>query len=99
MSNQKSDDDTEEIKYLKDCGMEPVSVPLNKVVEQLAQQTFGRSRQECWIKGLCISCGEPALAKCHSTAGKNEYYISCLCEQCFDNICAPSDSEKGGDLG
>lgn len=35
-------------------------------------------------QGLCASCAEPAIPKCHSTAGIQEYHISGLCESCFD---------------
>jgi hypothetical protein len=37
-------------------------------------------------KGLCIKCGEPALAKCHSEAGRREFFISGMCEPCFDAL-------------
>jgi hypothetical protein len=33
--------------------------------------------------GLCVACGEPALAKCYSEAGRRQ--ISGMCEKCFDD--------------
>ena len=38
-------------------------------------------------KGTCIQCREKAIPKCYSEAGKKEFYISGLCELCFDDIC------------
>lgn len=44
------------------------------------------SRAEAISTGRCVSCGEPALPKCYSNAGRREYYISGMCEKCFDAI-------------
>jgi len=44
----------------------------------------GRKREE----GICLVCGEPALAKCYSEAGKREVRITGICEVCFDSIVA-----------
>lgn len=35
-------------------------------------------------KGLCASCGHPAMGNCYSDAGGREYQISGICERCFD---------------
>ena len=32
---------------------------------------------------ICIGCGQPALARCRTKAGKREVEISKLCEPCF----------------
>lgn len=42
---------------------------------------------EAWTKGLCASCVKPAIDNCYSDAGRKEYYISGLCERCFDAAC------------
>jgi hypothetical protein len=42
------------------------------------------SLKEAWGKGVCASCLKPALENCYSDAGQKEYYISGLCERCFD---------------
>ena len=44
------------------------------------------TRQEAVSKGLCAVCGEPAIPKCYSDAGKKEYEISGSCEKCFDEM-------------
>lgn len=31
-------------------------------------------------------CKQPALARCHTNAGRREFYISGMCEQCFDKM-------------
>jgi len=46
--------------------------------------------------GMCISCRQPALPKCYSDAGRREYAISGMCEQCFDECTKEDDTE---DLG
>jgi hypothetical protein len=42
--------------------------------------------EEAMQGGLCIECKKPALDNCYSPAGVREYYISGLCEKCFDEI-------------
>ena len=49
------------------------------------------SRSEALNKGLCLICGEPALPKCYSDAGRREYAISGSCERCFDAMFADED--------
>ena len=50
---------------------------------------------------LCIGCGEPALAKCKTEAGRREVAITKLCEPCFFEWCGvdpedhmPSDDDE-----
>ena len=35
---------------------------------------------------LCIDCKEPAIPKCYTPAGEREYYISGICEECFNKM-------------
>ena len=42
-------------------------------------------------EGKCVSCREPAIAKCYSPAGRKEYAISGMCEPCFDNLFKETD--------
>lgn len=42
-------------------------------------------------RNICMYCKEPALEKCYSEDGIKEFYISGLCEKCFDEIMQPSD--------
>ena len=54
--------------------------------DSLANALFGMSFSEAKAKGICVECKEPALAKCYSEAGRKEFMISGMCEQCFDNL-------------
>ncbi len=50
---------------------------------------------------LCTGCGQPALARCKTDAGRREVLISKLCEPCFFEWCGvpddhlPDDDEDG----
>ena len=59
---------------------------LQEVKDKLAFDLFGQTKDQAVSTGLCIQCKEPALPKCYSDAGRKEYGISGLCEQCFDAI-------------
>jgi hypothetical protein len=52
----------------------------------LTKSIFNQTTNEAQSTELCIQCKEPALPKCYSEMGKREYYISGLCEECFDGI-------------
>lgn len=53
---------------------------------ELAKQVFGEDAPANLQAGLCVYCKEPALAKCHSDAGKREVAISGICESCWDEM-------------
>ena len=71
---------------------------MTDIVNQVAKQTFGMTLQEAYSKGICIRCQEPALVMSadgtskynpelfYSSAGKEEWGISGMCEKCFDNM-------------
>lgn len=54
--------------------------------DKITKDLYGKTSKEAVNSGLCIQCNEPALEKCYSEAGKREFYISGLCEECFDKI-------------
>ena len=56
---------------------------LDKLKETMSKELYGISRSDAIAKGVCISCGQPALSRCTSVAGRKEYRISGLCEVCF----------------
>ena len=64
---------------------------LNDLKEKLSEEIFGQSRREAIAAGVCIQCGRPALDHCYSEAGRREYLISGLCEECFDRITGGDD--------
>jgi hypothetical protein len=59
--------------------------------DTMAKELYGMTVEETIKKGICIQCGAEALPKCYSEAGRKEYRISGLCEECFDSLF------KGGD--
>lgn len=59
---------------------------LNALKDKMAKDLYGISRTEALQKGICVSCKEPAMPKCTTTAGRKEYPISGLCEVCYDKI-------------
>lgn len=68
------------------------TITLDQLKEILAHKLYGMSPLDAWKQGICIECKEQALPKCHSTAGKREYFISGLCEECFDRITVGGDA-------
>ena len=50
----------------------------------LAKALYGMTRLEAIRAGVCIDCKK--YAQWYSPAGKAEYFISGLCEPCFDKI-------------
>ena len=59
---------------------------LQELKDSMAKDLFGTTKQEANTKGICIQCKEEALPKCYSDAGRKEYYISGMCEKCFDGL-------------
>jgi len=59
---------------------------LQKFKDKLSTDLYGMTVEEANKKGICLQCKEEAIPKCYSEAGKREFYISGLCELCFDNI-------------
>lgn len=60
---------------------------LQKFKDFVTKSIYGLTTAEAHESGTCIQCREKALPKCYSEAGRKEYYISGLCEECFDKIC------------
>lgn len=61
--------------------------------DQMVKEIFGKTVSEANAEGLCIQCKEPALEKCYSSAGRREWQISGLCEECFDTITMEKEDE------
>lgn len=55
--------------------------------DSMAKGLYGMTKTEALGKGICIDCKEIALPKCYSEAGRREYYVSGLREECFDALC------------
>ncbi len=59
---------------------------ITAVLDIISKEHYGMTRHEAQNAAICINCLEPALAKCYSSAGVNEYSISGICEECFDEM-------------
>lgn len=71
-------------EHCEHCGVKPTKLQqFKRAMQDLA---YGPKSQPKRDKGLCIDCGEPAIPKCYSAAGRKEYAISGLCEVCYDNM-------------
>ena len=52
----------------------------------ISRQAYGISKGEAHAQDICVKCKELWWKKTRSQAGKQEYQISGLCEDCFDSI-------------
>ncbi len=59
---------------------------ITEVLDIISKEHYGMTCTEAQNVAICINCREPALAKCYSSAGINEYSISGICEECFDDM-------------
>ena len=67
---------------------------LQQLQKNLAMGIFGQTKQQAHEVNKCISCNQPIYYSdddtdvkpgcIYSMAGKDEYYLSGLCEYCFD---------------
>lgn len=57
---------------------------LQELQDSMSRASFGMTKSEAIQKAICISCKQ--APKWYSEAGMKEYYISGLCEPCFDRI-------------
>lgn len=68
-----------------------MTTDLQSFKDDVAKSAFGMTKAEAHAKNICIMCKEAWEPKTHSEAGKKEYQISGLCEECFDQITKESD--------
>ena len=66
---------------------------LKEFQDSLAKECYGMTKEEALNKGICIQCREQAVPKCYSDAGRREYRISGLCEECFDSVTGDPDDD------
>jgi hypothetical protein len=59
---------------------------LQEFKDKLSKDLYGITTKETVSLGICIKCKQEALPNCYSQAGIKEFYISGLCERCFDEI-------------
>jgi hypothetical protein len=66
---------------------------MDRAIFQFLSETAQRAHV-CKELGTCLECGQPAIPKCYSDAGRREYRISGYCEECFDNLFKGSDDDE-----
>ena len=52
------------------------------LADQLGKMLYGMTPSEAHRQGLCIRCKKPPQFK--TDDGREEYRLSALCEECFD---------------
>ena len=60
--------------------------PLQELLDLLSKSLYNLTVNEATALGICIKCKQPALKNCYSAAGRKEFYISGLCEKCYDKM-------------
>lgn len=62
--------------------------------DSLSKDAHGITKAEALKQEICIECKRPnPLERCHTEAGKGEYYISGYCEECFDRLFQDEEPE------
>ena len=61
-------------------------------LDELALQLYGITPRQAWHNRICISCKRDITWT--SEIARKEYYISALCETCFDAITAEVNDDK-----
>lgn len=67
------------------------SMPLQKFKDELSMMATGMTKDQAHQQLICINCKLPAGPRCHTDAGRREYHISGMCEECFDKLFAEED--------
>jgi hypothetical protein len=57
---------------------------ITALTDKLGEELYNINPSVAKAEGICIDCRQPAIPNCHSSEGVKEYYISGLCEKCFD---------------
>jgi hypothetical protein len=60
---------------------------LTAIEFEVEKPKFEGENPICWV------CDRPALEHCYSDAGRQEVFISGLCEECFDKITGAEDGK------
>lgn len=66
-------------------------IPFKSLRNKISQSIFNMDIDSAHEKGICINCGQEALSNCYSERGREEYWISGLCEKCFDAMTSEED--------
>jgi len=64
---------------------------LENFKNSFTKNLYGMTKAEAHASGICLQCQEPAIPKCYSNAGREEYRISGLCELCWNEMFGEDD--------
>ncbi len=54
--------------------------------DALSRAATGMTKGEAHANGVCVECKQPWHPRTHTEAGRREYAISGMCEDCFDEL-------------
>jgi hypothetical protein len=55
--------------------------------DAISREAHGLTKAEAIEQGICVDCKKPnALSRCVTDAGRREYYISGMCEECWTKL-------------
>ena len=66
---------------------------LKALSDALNIEAYGETIQQANDKGNCIVCKQTAIPRCYSPEGIREFYISGMCEKCFDEAFEEEDED------
>ncbi len=59
---------------------------LQEFKDEYSRYCYGMTKEEAHRDGVCIHCQLDWEPRTYSSAGRREYKISGLCEQCWDEL-------------
>jgi hypothetical protein len=65
---------------------------LRELLDDLSRAVTGMTRNEAVEQNICIACKQPPRFK--TELGRKEFFISGMCEYCFDELFADEAEEK-----
>jgi hypothetical protein len=66
---------------------------LKEFQDKAAKAMAGMTKDEALAKGICVACRRPALERCPTALGRQEYRISGMCEICFEGLFSQAGEE------
>ena len=76
--------------------MQNKSPQMKSIINNLSTSIYGISMEEAVKQEICVQCQQPAMSNIFTDLGMEEYYISGICERCWDRMFG-EDEMKGGD--
>jgi len=58
---------------------------LDILKEKMAQELYGRSREQCLEEGICVQCGKDAK-EFRNAISEREFRLTVWCQKCQDDF-------------